>query len=378
MSKMNNKTQVNVLLFFGEPLSYGGQESFIANMYSNFNNKNIKYTFATPFYANNDELLRQIEAKGDKVIALNMDFNRHRKRHILQAAEKIMTNGAFDVIHINSGSIFTLSRISKMAKKKKIKKIIVHSHATGYDTIRHKVIKTFFNIHLYNYADLFFACSKKAGEFKFSKRITESNKFKVIYNGINLNKFKFNPEKRAHIRRVYDIQDRHVLCNIGRFSEEKNQLFLLKVFRKYLEMDDKGFLLLLGGSGPLEKNINAHIRKHALQNNVLLLKERKDVFDFLSAADLFIFPSKFEGLGISVVEAQASGLPIVCSDNIPEEAKITKEYYTLSLRATLDEWAHCVKKHILNNRSRKSISGEVEKFDAKRCANELEKEYLID
>ena len=207
---------MKVLQFFGEPLSYGGQEAFILNMYKNFNNNKIHYTFVTPFFANNNDLINIIKKKNDNIIVMNRDFySKKRKKYILETIKNVLKNEKFDVIHIHSGSIFTLYYVSKVAKKNGIKKVIVHSHATGYDNLKHKAIKCICNMTFTKYADYFFACSLEAGKFKFSNKIISSSRFKVINNGIDLNTFKFNADIRNKIREKYNIKDKNVICNVN-------------------------------------------------------------------------------------------------------------------------------------------------------------------
>ena len=368
---------MKVLQFFGEPLSYGGQEAFIINMYKNFKNENIKYTFITPFFANNLELMELIKKRKDTLISFDKDFySKYKKKYIMEITKKVLKEEKYDVIHIHSGSIFTLYYVSKIAKKNGVKKIIVHSHATGYNNLKHKVIKFLCNIKLYENADYFLACSLKAGEFKYSKKILNSIKFKVLNNGIDLNKFKFDKDTRDRVRKNYCMENKTVICNVGRFSEEKNQLFLLDVFHEYLKHDNNGYLILIGGKGPMEADINEYINKNGINNNVLILKERNDVSDFLNASDIFVFPSIFEGLGISLIEAQATGLFVVCSDVLPVETKVTNNYIAVELNKSAEYWANIIKSHI--NYRRKDETDLIKKrgFDIKDCSLELERLYM--
>ena len=373
-----NKT-ISVLQFFGEPLSYGGQEAFILNMYKNFKNKKIKYTFATPFHANNKELKGLIKKNSDNLIAQNYKFeSKQRKSFIIKTIKKLAKERTYDVVHIHSGSIFVLYKAAKAFKRSGCKTVIVHSHATGYDNLKHKIAKTIYNLNFYKQADYFFACSKKAGEYKYSNQILKSEKFKVIKNGIDLEKFKFNPETRKAKRKELGLKDETVLCNVGRFSEEKNQLFLLEIFKEYLKLNPNSFLLLIGGAGPIEMQIKEKIKKCNLSNKVMLLKERKDVAELLCASDIFVFPSKFEGLGMAAIEAQTSGLLTVCASVIPQETIISTDCLTMNLNDIALEWAKNIDKSyiasIKNNRA--EMSSAIKAFDIRNCAKQLEQFYV--
>ena len=368
---------MKILQFFGEPLSYGGQEAFIINMYKNFKDSTIKYTFATPFFANNKELIELIDERNDRLIKYDKSFySIFRKKYIINCIKTITEKDNYDIIHIHSGSIFTLYYVSKIAKKQGIKKVIVHSHATGINNVKHKIIKSLCNINFTRYADYFLACSIEAGKFKYSKKIMNSNKFKVIKNGIDLNKYNYNFNARNMIRKRYGIENKIVLCNIGRFSKEKNQLFLLKIFKEYLKENKNGYLLIIGGEGPMERKISTYIKKNHLNDKVLVLKERDDVNDFLNAADLFVFPSRFEGLGISVIEAQATGLYSICSEKLPEETQVTNNYIKISLKEPVKKWVSTIKEKV--SYERKSTTAQIREngFDVKDSAKELEKYYM--
>lgn len=371
---------MKILEFFGEPLSYGGQESFVYNVYKNINNDNIKFCFVTPFIADNSDFISLIKSKKDMLKSYDYDFiSKNRKRYIIRTANLSITN-EYDVVHIHSGSIFTLAVVAKIAKRKGVKKVIVHSHATGYDDFKHKIIKNLMRKTLENNADIYIACSKIAGEFKYSNSIINSNKFIIINNGIDIDKYRFNDLKRHEIRKLLNISDKKVLCNVGRFSEEKNQIFILRILHELLKDDQSYFLILIGGSGPEEININEYVKNCNLDNNVIILKNRKDVNDLLCASDIFLFPSKFEGLGISAIEAQTSGLYTIVSNNVPIETCASNNYKSLNINNGIDCWRDEIKKVITSNIDRYNAYKSViaNGFDIKDVAEKLEKIYIGD
>ena len=332
---------MKVIEFFGEPLSYGGQEAFINNMYSHFT-KSAKYLFITPFHADNKELIEIIKNKGDECVSCNYKFESVlRKLNIIRSAKKTIPSD-YDVIHIHSGSIFNLMIVAKIAKKKGIKKVIVHSHATGNADVKHGIIKRFADSYLEKYADVFLACSKEAGKFKFSEKVMSSDKFQVINNGIELDKYKFSDDYRRKIRNELNLNDEFLMCNVGRYSKEKNQVFILRVFNEYLKHDPTARLLFVGGEGPAKDELMQEINSLGIGSQIIMLSKRNDINQILSAADVFLFPSFFEGLGISAIEAQASGLHTICSENIPEEANVTPLFHRVPLADGVDKWVNVV------------------------------------
>lgn len=366
---------MKVIEFFGEPLSYGGQEAFIFNMYSHFN-RLAKYLFITPFHADNIELLEMISNRGDEYIACNYVFESFwRKVSIIKAAKKCIPSDC-DVIHIHSGSIFNLMIVAKIAKKKGIKRIIVHSHATGNADVKHGIIKKLSDSYLEKYADCFLACSKEAGKFKFSDKVLASNRFHVINNGIELERYKYCDEYRKKIRDELRLKDEFVLCNVGRYSHEKNQMFILKVFSEYLNLDSSAKLLLVGGEGPSKDELIHEIDRLGIKSKVIMLSKRNDINQILSAVDVFLFPSLFEGLGISAIEAQASGLHTLCSENVPEEANVTPLFHRLSLNDRVSDWVDIIMKLPIVDRVEYGHNKFNPNYIASNCAKELESLYF--
>lgn len=369
-------SELKVMEFFGEPISYGGQETFIMNMYLHFQ-KNADYTFITPFIADNRELINLIQLKKDVLIACNHNFNSIlRKKFIWITANKYFSS-KYDVIHVHSGSILTLLMTAYLAKRKKIKRVIVHSHATGYRNIKHIIVKKFADLFLNKYADYFLACSREAGLFKFSSKVIQSNKFTIIKNGIDVNNFKYNENFRREKRKEFGVQDELIFCNVGRYSKEKNQKFVLEVYEEYKKLDPKCKLILVGGNGPIKEEIEQTIEKLSIYSDVIMLTERNDVNEILSAVDVFLFPSLFEGLGISAIEAQASGLPTICSENIPDDARASQYFYKIPLEKGAKEWARFIFE--LPKVNRESSYREIIEsgYSAETCAANIEELYFF-
>ena len=356
-------------------MSYGGQEAFILNMYSHFN-IDADFCFITPFHANNESLLKKIHENGDKCIADNRKFNSpFRKLSIILTAMSRIERNA-NVIHVHSGSIFNLLAVAFIAKKKKVKRVIVHSHATGNINRKHDIIKRISDKYLSNYADEFLACSREAAYFKFSDQIIDSECFHIIKNGINIDRFVFDQGKRIAKRKELEIDEFFVICNVGRFSPEKNHLFLIEVLKEYLRIDKNAILLLAGGKGETESLIRERIKEYGLNNSVKILKERSDINEILFASDVFVFPSTFEGLGMSAIEAQAAGLKTFCSEFVPAETKVSDLYIQLSLEDGPKAWATRIFEERKYSRENKAEELERAGYSAEACARQLEEIYM--
>ena len=370
-------TKIKVLECFGEPLHYGGQEAFIINMYKNFKNSNISYTFFTP-YACDNKILMELALNRKEIIVANDDdyHSLFRKFKLSKVFKKFLKNNKFDCVHIHSGSVFTLLTVSKIAKIMGTKRVIVHSHSSGINTFKHKLIKKYSDKRIGKYADLFFACSKLAGEFKYPKEIMEQNRCRVINNGIDCEKFTFNEDIRQKYRKDFNLGNSLVLCQVGRFTIEKNHQFTIKILTK-LKQKLNDFKMIFVGDGDLKEDIKKQLNDSGLIDNVIMLEKRSDVQNILFASDMFIFPSTFEGLGIVAVESQCTGLYTLASSEVPQEANLTDIIEFLPIDNE-DVWVEKILENKDKKIGRKFYSEIIQNagYDAKSSAKILEDIYV--
>ena len=165
-----------------------------------------------------------------------------------------------------------------------------------------------------------------------------------------------------------------MIGNVGRLSPEKNQKFIIDIFEKMVKIDENSKLLIVG-SGTLEDEIKTYIEEKKLTEKFILLKNRDDVNSILQVMDVFVFPSLYEGLGLVAIEAQASGLPTICSENIPEEVNITPLLTKLNLSDSIDLWINEIEKNKEYIRKDYSKNIYAKGFEIKNTAIELEKIY---
>lgn len=370
-----------ILEVFGEPLSYGGQEAFILNMYKNFSDNN-EFTFFTPFYCDNANLIEETNNNGDKIFSYNKEFNsKLRKKYFIEEFDRFLKkNKDFDIVHIHSGSIFVLAYGSKIAAKNKIKKIIVHSHATGVEGIRHDLAKKMYSNTLVKYPTDYYSCSFEAAKWMFPKCIINTKKFKVIKNGIEIEKYKFNKSVRDKYRKQFDIENDTVLINVGRCSYEKNQKFIIETMNELVNvLKYENIKLIIVGDGEKRFELQDKVKEYGLINKVIFLSKRDDVNNLLSAADLFVFPSNYEGLGIVAIEAQTSGLITLCSDKIPDETNVTSLFKRLKLNEKASGWAREILKlkelKIVRTNRKYIVDIKNAGYDIKESAKILEELY---
>lgn len=246
----------------------------------------------------------------------------------------------YDVVHMNSGS--KNYAVLKYAKKYGIGSRIAHSHNIDFQTTSpyKKYIGNIFKYILNYYATLYFACSYEAGLWLFGKRVVDGDLFTVIPNAIDFNKFKPNEECRDRMREELGVKEKLVIGNVARFSNQKNHQFLLHIFVKVLKKNSEAKLLLIG-DGELYEEIKYLAKELGVFDSCIFTGYQENVSDYMQAMDVFVLPSKFEGLGIVLIEAQANGIPCFTSFGVvPEGVKVSQLLEFVSLEEDYDYWAN--------------------------------------
>lgn len=321
-----------ILEVFGEPISNGGQESFVFNVLDHMEFTDMKVDVMTPYYCENEYYRKMIESKNGKIVALGLPFSPGKNRfNIIKPLDEYLNDNKYDVLHIHSGSISILAEISLVAHKHHIKKILVHSHcAAEHKTIRYRIVKLLSIPILNNYPTDYLACSKIAGEYKYSKKIVK-NKLIILKNGVDLKKFEFDQFQRKKLRKMFDIaDDTFVIGHVGRFSYQKNHEYIVEIFEKLKREHENSILILIGNGENLEK-IKELVRLKNLVDSVRFIGNVNNVHEYLQVMDVFVLPSRFEGLPIVGVEAQANGLPVLVSTNVSSELKLSDAVEFISL-----------------------------------------------
>ena len=305
----------------------GGVETFLMNYYRNINRKMIQFDFINMF----DKLYYDNEIKklGGKVY--NVQNVKKNPVSYYQAIKKIVKENQYNIVHINMLSMANILPIIA-AKKGGAKHIIIHSHNTGTPKgILRKILDKLNKSIAIKNATNYFACSNLAGKWMFSGKA----EFEIINNAIDIEKFEYNANVRENIRKGLNIKNEVIIGHIGRFCEQKNHIFLINMFEQFCKIDKNSKLLLIG-EGELKEKIILEIQKRKLDDRVIILTPKDDIQNYYQAMDVFVLPSKFEGLGIVAIEAQANGLQCICSDAIPDEVKLLNTFKKIPLNYS--EW----------------------------------------
>ena len=334
---------VRVLQINSGSKNFGGVSSFLYNVYTHIDRTKIQFDFLSPCITTYELHRQEIEQLGGKIYELGIKGNVLTKKTMLYSRLlQFLSLHQYEIIHINSGNFFFNFAAAKAARKAGIKNIYIHSHSIE-NTYSSRIKKTLIRLlkpELAKYGTRLLACSKEAAEFMFGKE--NFQKVTIIRNGVDIKKFKFDEAVREMIRKELKLNNKHVIGNVGRFSLPKNHEYLIDVFRELSVNDNNAFLLLVG-DGEEKTNIENKINELNLLDKVIMLRTQKNIEKYYQAMDVFLFPSKWEGLGMVLVEAQISGLPCISSTNVPEEAAICDDVKFLDTNeADIREWVESI------------------------------------
>ncbi|MGI5990075.1 MAG: glycosyltransferase [Lachnospiraceae bacterium] len=342
-----------ILEAFGEPISNGGQETFVISVLKHMNLDDLKVDLFTPYYCDNDNYAEFIKEHNGKIFAGNVPFVvGGTRKEVIPVLKTFLAKNRYDVIHIHSGSTSILAYYAKIAKDNNIQRIIVHSHSSGEkENIKHILIKTFASRIFKKCATDYCACSLAAAKWKFPKSILP--RVEIIRNGVDLDKFGYNEITRNNIRNNFKISESTlVLGHVGRFTHEKNQTFLIDVLNEYINSNPgKQVKMILVGDGDELESVKSKTQKLHLENNVIFTGASDHVSDIMQAFDIFIFPSLYEGLGIVGIEAQAAGLPVIASKSIPKEINVLGNVEFINLNEGPQEWAKAINNVKISSRN---------------------------
>ena len=329
------------ILVFGMTNNRGGMESVVKNFFTYMDKDKFHLDFVCT--REGDIGFREDFDRLSKEPVQYYSVPRRRKHPILykKTLEKIFKEGNYDAIWINALMIVNLGNM-KMAKKYGVKKIILHSHysnpvAKKFSNHVHNITKNF----VHHYATDFWSCSDGATDWMFPKKIHD--RVEWIRNAIDVEKFLFNEEKRNKLRKEFSISDdEFIIGNVARLDYQKNQEFILEVFAELVKKQENTRLFLVGGGD--KTNLEIQATELGISDKVEFLGERSDVPDLCNMFDFFLFPSRFEGLPVSLVEVQTNGIPTLVSDVITKQVKINDNYENLSLNDSSEKWAEKILK----------------------------------
>lgn len=355
------------VLYFVDRMLRGGIQSLVIDWVSRFDKNKVKVDILLLDDGVEYDLEEKLRSFGCNVYKLKSIWI-NKPTDFIKEAEALdqffKGHHNYKILHFHSTSKNFL--VLKYAKKYGIPIRISHSHNIDFQTknILKKQIGNLLKPKLIKFSTDYFACSRIAGEWLFGNKIVNSRKFEVIHNAVDYEKFKFNEGIRKNIRRELGLSNNDIVIgHIGRFTNQKNHSFLIDVFIRLSKENKNNYKLLLIGTGVLEDDIKEKVNENNISDKVIFAGFKEDAYKYVQAMDIFVLPSLYEGLGLVLVEAQASGLPCFATNKtIPDEVKINDNFSFLDLDVNL--W------------TKEIIKADLDRVDSKK--NMKESGYLID
>ena len=360
----------------------GGAESMIMNYYRQINKDLIQFDFLVhrPHRGVFDD---EIESLGGKIYRLSPINPFSPEKYYGELRHLLLQHlNDYKIIHshLNTFSFFPL----KIAEELNIPVRIAHAHIAmdppritdlfpkvNIKDYLKKHVKYFLKNRITEHSTHYFSCGVKAGNWLFGQEI----EFRLMNNAINTATFKYNSSLAIDYKKELNLSDDFVIGHIGRFTSQKNHIFLINIFHELLKINPCSKLLLIG-DGPLRPSVENYVNKLSLKDNVLFLGVRKDVPNLCMAMDFFVFPSLYEGLPVTLIETQCSGLRIMSSDQITREVALTDNIYFESIDTPASIWAENILS--LAKYKREDLIGEIiaQNYDIEENTFSIEKFYL--
>lgn len=356
-------------------LGGGGVESMLYNYYSNMDNEKIHFDFIV--HGNNKGIIeKKVEDMGS--IVYHVTPKKTSFKDNMLDIENVIKNGNYDVVHCHQN----FSNFSSLYLAWKHKVPVRISHAHGCKEVKNIVekMKQFLLRSLNKlFANYFFSCGLDAGKWLHGKGWSPSKKNILMNNAIDVDKFSYSEEVRQRYRKKLNVKDKKVLLHVGRFSDEKNHLFMVDIMEQ-LSKENSEYILLLVGNGATEKLVKRYVEEKEISNSIIFMGVRNDVAELMNAADVFLLPSKNEGFPVTLVEAQSTGIFSLVSEKVTKEIALTDliEYLPIN---NIEPW---IKRIVDNNiQVRQSRKVDIENagysitFQAKNYSRWLENLYEL-
>lgn len=355
---------IRVLNILGS-LNFGGIETFLMNIYRIIDKNKIQFDFLICDTGENNYQDEAIKL-GGKVYLLSSKKSDNIIKN-LTGIYHVVKENKYQIVWRHTDNAFMTVDLM-MAKMAGAGTTVIHAHSTQCTHERLGRAVWFFLNH---FATERLACGETAGKWMFCGK-----PFMIIRNGIDIGRFSFREEIRKNYRKQFHIEDKFVLGHVGRFERAKNHMFILKVFEAFHRQNPESVLVLIG-TGVLLEEVKAETRKLGLEKEVLFLGVRSDVAELMMMMDSFLFPSFYEGLPVTLVEAQATGLSCVVSDQVTNEIDITGKVAFLSLEDSAEQWARKLCEGTVWEREAMSEVIKNAGYDIQAIAEEVEK-FIMD
>lgn len=330
---MENSEQLRILIVDGK-LICGGVESFLMNIYRHLDRSKIQFDFLVHYkerFFYDDE----VEKLGGKIYRLSFRNDKNLLKYQKDLKNFFIKHKEYQIVWGHMDGLASI--YLKIAKECGVNTTICHSHITSPENSLKGFIKMLLKCSTYKYCDFRFACSTEAGKYLYG-----NHDFNLIPNAIETEKFSFNKEAREKIRKANGWESKIVIGHIGRFFAQKNHNYLIKIFERVSK--DEQFVLCLCGDGEERENIQKLVIKKGLSSRVTFTGNISNTNEYYQAFDIFVMPSLYEGLPVTGIEAQTSGLKCIFADTITPEVNLVKDnvYFIPIGYENIDKWTSCI------------------------------------
>ncbi|MEG2053604.1 MAG: glycosyltransferase family 1 protein [Oscillospiraceae bacterium] len=346
-------------------MNMGGYENFIMNVYRNIDRDKIQFDFISSFDGFFDN---EIISLGGKIYKIPFITQVGPFAYAKEVKEIFKNHPEYKIVHSHMDKFSGL--IMEIAKKCGVETRIAHSHSTGNEGgFLFNIVKNYYGKKILPNATDLFQCSSHAGKWLF---LDKANEAIQVNNGIDIKKFSYDIETSKAVKKELNIENETVFGHIGRFCLEKNQTFLLDIFKEIVKQNNNSVLLLIG-EGNLQDKVKAKACELGIAEKVLFLNIRTDTARLSQCCDVFLFPSLHEGLPVTLVEAQSAWLQCVVSDVVTTDIDVCNKITYLSLSDTPLRWATVA---LEKAKLPKTEPIGIESFDVKNTIKQLTDFYI--
>ena len=333
MSESMDRQPIRVLNMF-TVMDRGGAETMVMNYYRHIDRTKVQFDFLVHREqrgAYDDE----IERMGGRIYRMCPIYPQNFSRYKRDLRAFFRAHPEYKIIHSHMSELGYFA--FREAERQGVPVRICHAHNAPHGFDVKMIMRTYFKKRMMPYLTHLFMCGEESGKWLYGEK--NKSRFIMLNNAIDAALYSFDASKREKMRQQLGLADELVIGHVGRFNLQKNHPFLLDVFAALLKKEPDAVLLLVGGGADLPK-IQAKVQELGIAEQVRFLGVRSDVADLMQAMDVFVFPSLYEGLPVTMVEAQAAGLPCIISDKVPPECILTEGLVdVMPLSASPEAWA---------------------------------------
>lgn len=325
---------IKVLHLVGS-MKRAGIETFIMNMFRKMDRNEFHFDFLCKDDTTAGDYDQEIIDNGSKILYVEYNKKGGKLKSIYNylALKKVLKRlkNEYDIFHIHQYHAFDAYIPAKAAIDAGFKNIIIHSHSASADA--HFKLHEMFKKKIHSLSLTRLSCSEGSGKWMYGE-----DNFIVIRNGIDTEKFKYDAKVRAEYRKKYSIEESDVVIgHVGRFFKVKNHSFLVDIFNEY-HHSNPGSKLLLVGDGPDKEAIIQKCKELSLSDSVIFIPSNSNPSVYYQMMDIYIMPSIYEGVSLTAIEAETSGLPCLFSDTVTNDVDLLDSVKHISLNASLKTW----------------------------------------